>query len=176
MNLSAVDLGIVSLCSITQWQHYIHDEEVGGSGTWGKKTLLLLSRFSENSPHLTCQAELPPPQTPGTSPPRRGCSLHLRDYSSLQMPVWCVWGKGFFLSITLFKTQFRVQSKDKKKMLWCIFLRGSANRWQLPVVCHLVPSYLRPAQVGGAADCLPSAFTSGESLAGRRLIRPSPAK
>lgn len=29
------------------------------------------------------------------------------------------------------------------------------------------------AQVGGAADCLPSAFTSGESLAGRRLMRPS---
>lgn len=32
------------------------------------------------------------------------------------------------------------------------------------------------AQVGGAADCLPSAFTSGESLAGRRLIRPSPSQ
>lgn len=32
------------------------------------------------------------------------------------------------------------------------------------------------AQVGGAADCLPSAFTSGESLAGRRLIRPGPSQ
>lgn len=32
------------------------------------------------------------------------------------------------------------------------------------------------AQVGGAADCFPSAFTSGESLAARRSILPSPSQ
>ena len=52
----------------------------------------------------------------------------------------------------------------------------STSRWQRAVGCHLLRSYLCPAQVGGGADLSPSAFSSGESLAGRGLIWHSPSQ
>lgn len=141
--------------------------------TWGKldkKTkTTTLSRFSENSwssnpltppsdlpcPNQPNHTELPPPQTVGTSPQRQGRSPHLRDYRRLQMSVWCVcmWRGGKKKKPHTHFTWFGIESKDKESCdVFFIFWRGSTNRWQLPVGCHLVWCYLCPTQVGGAAE------------------------
>lgn len=63
-----------------------------------------------------------------------------------------VWGKISLFSVWGWVTADYKGKKNPCDVFFFFFLRVSTSRWQHPVGCHLLLSYLCPAQVGGGAD------------------------
>lgn len=129
-------------------------EEDCCSMTWGKLggekkkpsskpilwKLLILQSSKPALINLHTHTQLPLPQVVGTTPQRQGGSPHLKAYSRLHVSLVC---GGKKKKIALF-TRFGIESKNLVMFFFFLFyfFRRGSSRWQLPVGCHLVPSYL----------------------------------